>query len=89
MSNVLIVSAIAVLFSLSCIVLLALSDPKRHRQGKLRFALTKNTRIAISGFALLPAVALAGMGNISSLLVWMGMFTVTGLVVALAPPRFF
>ena len=87
MSDVLVSSIVAVVLSLICIGLLAVSDPKRHRQGKVRIKLNQRLRMAVTGIALLPAIALAGSGNFSALLVWMGMFTVLGLLVALTPPR--
>ena len=82
-------SAIAVLFSMICLLALIKSDGKRYRREGERFYLPRTARVLLLCAGLLPGVVLTALGYYSSLLVWLGSITVIGWVLALLPPRVF
>ena len=82
-------SAIAVLFSMICLLALIKSDGKRYRREGRRFGLPQTARALLVCAGLLPGVVLTVLGYYSSLLVWLGSITVMGWILALLPPRLF
>ena len=82
-------SAIAVLFSMICLLALIKSDGKRYRREGRRFDLPRTVRALLVCAGLLPSLVLTALGYYSSLLVWLGSVTVIGWVLALLPPRMF
>lgn len=83
------VSAIAVLFSMICLLALLKSDGKRYRREGRRFDLPRTARALLVCAGLLPGMVLTALGYYSSLLVWLGSITVIGWALALLPPRLF
>ena len=82
-------SAIAVLFSMICLLALIKSDGKRYRREGRRFDLPRTARTLLVCAGLLPGLVLTALGYYSSLLVWLGSITLIGWVLALLPPRVF
>lgn len=81
------VTFLALLFSVIGFALLALTDAKRHRRGRLRFNLRQSQRIVVVLITVLPGAILPSLGLYSGLLVWVGGCTVLGWLVALVPSR--
>lgn len=81
---------IAVAFSLACLVLLALYDPKRARvsQGAQALVLSANHRKGLAILSTLPCVVFVAFGLYAPLLLWLGSVLVTGWLLALLLPLF-
>lgn len=77
---------IAVAFSLACLLLLALSDPKRGRVSRRAQALvlSANHRKGLMILSTLPSLVFVAFGLYAPLLLWLGSVLVTGWLLAQA-----
>lgn len=75
---------IAVAFSLVCLLLLALSDPKRARVSRRAqvIVLSAETRKALAILSTLPCVVFVAFGLYATLMLWLGSVLVTGWLLA-------
>ncbi|WP_372778934.1 hypothetical protein [Litorivivens sp.] len=81
---------IAVAFSLVCLLLLALSDPKRARVSRRAqvMVLSAETRKALTILSILPTLVFVPFGLYAPLLLWLGSVLVSGWLLALLLPLF-
>ena len=81
---------IAVAFSLVCLLLLALSDPKRARVSRRAQALVLSAekRKALTILSILPSLVFFAFGLYAPLLLWLGSVLVAGWLLALLLPSF-
>lgn len=83
---IIISSVTGMLVSFVGLLLLAKSDQSRHPDNN-KFPLSANKRKLLVGLVVIPLLFYVALGQITSLLVWIGGISVLGWLIALIPKR--
>lgn len=82
----LVLTVLAVLTSLTVLLLLRYNDPKRRRVLKRRHQRVKGRTVWLWSAAFIPGPILIGVGDVSAFLCWFASLTVIGWILAWHAP---